>query len=158
MENWKKIERNYGYNYEVSTYGRVAKKLPDGTRKILKLLDGNKVALKTLMKAYSRVKIDKLVCNTFIDRIIGLNGSTVIHKDGNESNNCVDNLEWSKPVSKKYLRKENYKIYAHIAPNGKYYIGQTKLSILDRWRQGGKGYKKCVVFYNAIKKIWLGKF
>lgn len=33
-----------------------------------------------------------------------------------------------------------YKVYKHTFPNGKKYIGITKLTVENRWRSG-KGYK-----------------
>lgn len=41
-------------------------------------------------------------------------------------------------------------IYKHTCPNGKCYIGQTKLKVNNRWRNGD--YKHCVAFYNSIQK------
>lgn len=45
----------------------------------------------------------------------------------------------------------NYKVYMHIFPNNKKYIGITNLSVERRWRNNGYGYERQVV-YNAIKK------
>ena len=36
--------------------------------------------------------------------------------------------------------KTNYKVYVHIAPNGKRYYGITKKKVERRWRNG-KGYE-----------------
>lgn len=48
--------------------------------------------------------------------------------------------------------KENYKIYMHInKTNGKVYIGVTKKSLNDRWRNG-KAYDHCPRFDGAINK------
>ena len=44
-----------------------------------------------------------------------------------------------------------YKVYMHVAPNGKKYIGITKLDLKARW-QNGKGYKSNILFYRAINK------
>ena len=44
-----------------------------------------------------------------------------------------------------------YKVYMHICPNGKKYIGITQQDVLKRWNYGN-GYKGCVLFYKAIKK------
>lgn len=46
---------------------------------------------------------------------------------------------------------ECYKIYQHICPNGKVYIGQTSIDPEKRW-QKGRQYKGSPYFYNAIKK------
>ena len=45
-----------------------------------------------------------------------------------------------------------YKVYMHICPNGKKYIGITQQDVLKRWNYGN-GYKGCVLFYKAIKNI-----
>lgn len=47
--------------------------------------------------------------------------------------------------------QNNYKIYVHITPNGKLYIGQTKTNLNYRWGSNGCRYKG-QVFYNAIQK------
>lgn len=44
-----------------------------------------------------------------------------------------------------------YKVYMHTCPNGKVYIGITNMNLSDRWKNGGKGYKK-QYFYKAIVK------
>lgn len=45
----------------------------------------------------------------------------------------------------------NYKLYLHIAPNGKKYYGITKREPKQRWLNG-KGYKDNQYFTNAINK------
>lgn len=44
-----------------------------------------------------------------------------------------------------------YKVYEHTFPNGKKYIGITKLTVENRWRSG-KGYKNQDLMYRAINK------
>lgn len=44
-----------------------------------------------------------------------------------------------------------YTIYCHTFPNGKRYIGLTKLSLNERW-SNGTGYKTCPLVDRAIKK------
>lgn len=44
-----------------------------------------------------------------------------------------------------------YKVYMHIAPNGKRYIGITNRDLKKRWKNGN-GYYNNSHFYNAIKK------
>ena len=46
---------------------------------------------------------------------------------------------------------KKYKVYEHICPNGKIYIGITQQSIEKRWKKG-KGYKTQILFYRAIEK------
>ena len=47
--------------------------------------------------------------------------------------------------------KGNYKVYMHISPSGKRYIGITKQNPVKRWLNG-KGYQKQEYFFNAILK------
>lgn len=49
------------------------------------------------------------------------------------------------------MEEHNYTVYMHICPNGKKYIGITKLKPKDRWKNG-KSYKNCVLFERAIQK------
>ena len=44
-----------------------------------------------------------------------------------------------------------YKIYCYTSPSGKYYIGTT-CQRLERRARGGKFYKECRLFYEAILK------
>lgn len=46
---------------------------------------------------------------------------------------------------------ENYKIYCHLFPNGKRYIGLTGTSLARRFRNG-EGYNKCPYMKKAIEK------
>lgn len=48
-------------------------------------------------------------------------------------------------------------IYENLI-NGKIYIGQTKTTLEKRSRHNGIGYKKSIVFYNAIKKYGWNNF
>ncbi|MDE7346052.1 MAG: hypothetical protein K2N48_04825 [Muribaculaceae bacterium] len=45
----------------------------------------------------------------------------------------------------------SYKIYMHISPSGKVYVGQTSKSLPERWLNG-KGYAGSTKFMHAIKK------
>ena len=53
--------------------------------------------------------------------------------------------------------KMNYKVYVHIAPNGKRYYGITKQEVEARWKNG-KGYESNKYFYRAINKHGWGNF
>lgn len=54
--------------------------------------------------------------------------------------------------------KMSYVIYMHRNKiNGKVYIGQTCQNLNKRW-QNGKGYEKCILFYNAIQKYGFDGF
>ena len=54
-------------------------------------------------------------------------------------------------------KRRNYTVYIHTNKvNGKRYVGITRQSVQERWRDG-KGYKHCVLFDRAIKKCgWDG--
>ena len=47
--------------------------------------------------------------------------------------------------------ERNYKLYVHIAPNGKRYYGITKQDVKKRWGYG-YGYSRNQYFYKAINK------
>lgn len=47
--------------------------------------------------------------------------------------------------------KGDYKVYMHISPSGKRYIGITCKDLNDRWRNG-QGYARCPLFYKAVLK------
>lgn len=92
MEIWKDI-KGFRELYQVSNLGRIRRK---DTLKVLKPLTISKgykgVRLyKTTEKATTK-KIHRLVAEYFIDNPLDL--PQVNHKDGNKSNNKVDNLEW----------------------------------------------------------------
>lgn len=44
-----------------------------------------------------------------------------------------------------------YKVYCHIFPNGKVYIGITKNTLMQRWGNG-KNYDTCILVHRAIQK------
>lgn len=53
----------------------------------------------------------------------------------------------------------NWIVYKHTNKiNGKMYIGITGQTAERRWRNQGKGYKKCVAFYRAIEKYGWDNF
>lgn len=50
------------------------------------------------------------------------------------------------------LLVKNYTVYRNISPCGKVYVGITRLSLRDRWGNGGCRYRRCKLFYRAIQK------
>lgn len=50
-----------------------------------------------------------------------------------------------------YRKNNKWKVYVHISPSNKYYVGITKLKPIERWGSDGKMYNK-QLFYRAIQK------
>ena len=53
--------------------------------------------------------------------------------------------------------EKNYTVYMHVCPNGKRYIGITRLIPKKRW-QNGNGYRKNKYFWRAIQKYGWDNF
>lgn len=51
-----------------------------------------------------------------------------------------------------YKNKNTWKVYMHISPSGKRYIGITSRKLNKRWGGRGQYYKGCPYFYRAIQK------
>ena len=115
MEEWRPIE--CATNYEVSSLGKVRNKK---TKNILSGTVNNKGYIRYDLSINGKRKAKsghRLVAEAFIAKV---NGKTIInHKDGNKTNNNVDNLEWcnnkensvhafvklgNEPVNKKAVR------------------------------------------------------
>ena len=70
----------------------------------------------------------------------------------------IERLSTSRVYRCYFIYKENmdnYKVYKHIFPNNKVYIGITKQSLTRRWQEG-LGYKRQLFVFNAIKKYGWG--
>ena len=50
--------------------------------------------------------------------------------------------------------ERKYKVYIHIFPNNKVYIGITRQTLQQRWGKNGQGYKKQKVYKYIIKFGW----
>lgn len=50
------------------------------------------------------------------------------------------------------MNKKGYRVYEHIFPNGKRYIGYTSRQLKDRFQKDGKGYQTQPLMWNAIQK------
>lgn len=57
----------------------------------------------------------------------------------------------------KELNENNFKVYMHVSPSGKRYVGITCQPVCQRWR-AGKGYAKNEYFYRAIQKYGWDSF
>lgn len=93
MEIWRPITGTKGF-IEVSNKGR-ARSLLRGTPKVLKTQVDNKGYHRvrvTIEREKVTYKVHREVARVFIPNPDGL--PQVNHKDGNKSNNSVDNLEW----------------------------------------------------------------
>lgn len=104
-EFWKNIPR-YSYLYQASTYGRIRRHPRmvnnNGTLCVKK---GGLVSLRKAPRGYLRVRlydngkiheemVHRLVAETFLPNKKRL--PSVTHKDGDKTNNHVENLAWSK--------------------------------------------------------------
>lgn len=53
--------------------------------------------------------------------------------------------------------ERNYVVYMHTSPSGKRYVGLTKQSVEERWKNGW-GYYTQLIFYRAILKYSFENF
>ena len=102
VEIWKDIE-GYKGMYQVSDMGRIRsfKKIgsKSGIQKKFRVLNpytadnGRKTVVLCKNKDKNYIRVHRLVAGAFIPN--PENKPEVNHLDGNQSNNCVENLEWS---------------------------------------------------------------
>lgn len=107
-EIWKAVE-GYGGNYQVSSLGRIRsidravkqknKYGKDGIHRykgnMLKLFpdkDGYLLCTFRYRQSQKQVRVHRIVAEAFLPRIEGKN--VVNHKDGDKTNNAIENLEW----------------------------------------------------------------
>ena len=74
----------------------------------------------------------------------------------NKCQTPLEELELEK-CPQEVQESKGYKVYRHISPSGRVYVGITKLSLSFRWNQG-RGYKRCKLFYRAIQKYGWDNF
>ena len=93
-EIWKALPYRSKYStYEISSLGNVRATFKNGKSKILKPIKANNKSdyLKVNINGKSKL-IHRLVAETFIPN--PSNFREVNHKDENQANNCINNLEW----------------------------------------------------------------
>lgn len=119
MEIWKDLIYqgiNYGYKYEISTYGNIKNKFTGYIYSVRKLNTGY---YGTTLKISSRCKrvvfrVHRAVAETFIPNPD--NKPEVNHIDGNKQNNTIDNLEWvTKSENMQHAVKNNLIDFAKIS-------------------------------------------
>lgn len=138
-EIWKDIEGYEGY-YQISNMGRVRSldrfvydehndKIQFKKGQLLKNCYNKRVNIYEvhLHKNNKRkcFKIHRLVACAFLDNDDPLHKTTVNHKDGDRSNNCVNNLEWA---SYSENEKHSYKVL-NRCKNSTPYKKRTCISI-----------------------------
>lgn len=101
MEIWKDIT-GYENLYQVSNFGNVKRFTKNGERILKKTVYKNGYCYVSLCKKGVPMKftIHFLVANEFLNK---KNNECVNHKDGNKTNNYVENLEWCS-----YKRNNNH--------------------------------------------------
>ena len=95
-EKWKDIP-NYEGIYYVSSFGNVKRKYKNGNIKLLKLQedkDGYYYVILSLNNVKVHKRINRLVLEAF-DNSGNRDNLQVNHKDGNKTNNKLENLEWA---------------------------------------------------------------
>lgn len=120
-EIWKDIP-NYEGMYQISNLGNVKSIYKNGNTKILTggIKKGYRQVILVKNKKRKYASVHRLVAETFIPNPNNL--PQVNHKDGNKSNNNVDNLEWctqSENQIHAYKNGLQKPLYAKINPKAK---------------------------------------
>ena len=154
LEIWRDI-KNYEGIYEVSNLGRIKSISRNGTIKENRILKPNKVM------GYSQVGLQKYVTRKYkkIHRLVAEafipnpeNKKEVNHKDGNKTNNCVDNLEWvttsENQLHSYYKLKNNIKSVIQLSLNNE---------IIKEWESIAKVEQELKISNADICKCCKGK-
>ena len=147
-EIWRDI-KNYEGLYQVSNLGNVK-----SLRKNI-ILKGGLVGIGYYSvnlcknKNHKSTKIHKLVAQTFIPN--PNNYPCINHKDGNKTNNCVDNLEW---CTHSYNNKEAYRIGLKKSLKGKNnYYSRTLMIPINQYSLDGNFIKRWNSISEASKEL-----
>lgn len=159
METWVKL---CGYNdiHEISNFGRIR----NGS-KVLKPYLNNGYLKVTLYKGSKRcdVQVHRLVALHFIDN--EFNKPYVNHKDGDKTNNVVENLEW---VTKSENTQHAYNTGLKVGMCGeKHPMAKLTKEQVEEIRAIGKtqvlreiaskyGVGKSMIWYIINNKNWIG--
>lgn len=105
-EEWRPI-KGYEGLYYISNKGRVySTKARNGNGDIMtcRVNDGG---YRTVCITKDGIKSVKYVARTVLETFVGKSNGIdqAIHKDGDKLNDCLENLEWGKPIRKKVLYK-----------------------------------------------------
>lgn len=142
MEQWKDIKQYEGI-YQISNYGKVKSLTRIVMRKNgARYIKERMLKLQTIKTGYHYIALHKnnKIINMYVHRLVALyflnnpnNYLQVNHKDGNKTNNYMDNLEW---VTCSENHKHAYAIGLKKSSKGKSYtkgedIFQSKLTETD---------------------------
>lgn len=150
MEIWKNIE-GFRELYQISNLGRVRRRDSGKILTPLTLTRGYKgVRLYYEKKRATTKKIHRLVAYYFIPNPLEL--PQVNHKDGNKSNNRVDNLEW---CSNEY--NMNHAIVSKLIQQGEHRFNskctEESLKLLQSLIDCGFTIKQLSIVYGVCKQV-----